>query len=65
MKQTQKVLKNPSITTTWPLNDHADTGMTIAKLKHKLFTYGILSEREQAYLSKYTDFGKTDQKQAF
>lgn len=53
MKQAEKILKNPFITTTWPLNDRADVKTTLNKLQNKLFMYGILSEAEQAYLDKY------------
>lgn len=63
MKQTEKALKFPFITTIWPCNDKADPVTTIRRIQEKIITYGICSDKEQAFLSKYTDFGKTDQKQ--
>jgi len=62
MKHVEKDLKFPFITTVWPLNDRADVNITIRKIQNKLFTYGIVSEKEQSYLDR---FGKTDQKKAF
>lgn len=58
----KQVLKNPFITTVWPLNDRADTATALRKIKDKLFTYGIISDKEQAYLDKHS--GKIDQKEA-
>jgi hypothetical protein len=52
-KQVQTVLKYPHLTTTWPLNDRADVANTISKLEKKLFVYGILSDKERAYLDKF------------
>lgn len=67
MKQALKILKNPAITTTWPLNDRADVRTTLGKLEKKLFTYGVLSDREQAYWDQHNKFmfGKISQKEAF
>jgi len=65
MKHAQRVLKNPLITTTWPLNDRADVKTACRKIQEKIITYGICSDREQAFLSRHTDFGKIDQKEAF
>ena len=67
MKSAPKTLKNPFMTTTWPLNDRADVRNTLNKLSRKLFVYGILSDREQAYWNRHNTlpFGKTDQKEVF
>lgn len=63
MKSAEKDLKFPFITTTWPLNDRADPVTTIRRIQNKLVTYGIVSDKEQAYLDKYS--GQTDQKKVF
>ena len=55
----QKVLKNPSITTIWPISDRADATTTVRKIKDKLNQYNVISPKEQAFLDKY------DQKKAF
>lgn len=65
MKQHEKILKYPHLTTTWPLNKRADVKTTIAKLEHKLFTYGVLSDAEQRYWDEHNKimFGKIRQKE--
>jgi hypothetical protein len=63
MKQAQRILKNPFITTTWPLNDRADINAAIRKIQEKIVTYGVCSDKEQEYLDKHSD--KIDQKEAF
>ena len=65
MKTSEKSLKFPFITTVWPLNDRADVKTACRKIQEKIITYGICSDREQAFLSRHTDFGKIDQKEAF
>ena len=54
MKQAEKILKNPAITTTWPLNDRVDTQTAIRKIRDKLLKYNCISPREQSYLDKHT-----------
>jgi hypothetical protein len=64
MKQTlkaSKLLKNPFITTCYPLSPKADVNTALRKIQHKLFMYGVISVTEQAYLDKH--FGKVDQKE--
>lgn len=66
MKQTikaPKMLKNPFLTTCYPLSPCADVTTALRKIQDKLFYYGIISDREQAYLDKHS--GKIDQKEAF
>lgn len=53
MKQTQKVLKFPFITTVWPLNDRADVKTACRKIQDKIITYGLCSDKEQEFLDKY------------
>lgn len=55
-----KTLKNPFMTTTWPLNERANPVVTVRRIQDKLFMYGIISEREQEYLDR---FGRIDQKE--
>ena len=60
MKTKERLLKNPAITTTWPLNSRADVKSTLTKLERKLFVYGVLSGREQTYWDEHNKimFGK-------
>lgn len=57
-----KMLKFPHLTTTWPLNNRADTVKICAKIQDKLQTYGVCSEQEKRFLEQ---FGKIEQKKAF
>jgi hypothetical protein len=54
MKQAEKDLKFPFITTVWPLNERADAKAACRKIQAKIITYGICSDREQAFLDKHT-----------
>ena len=64
MKQAQKILLNPFMTTTWPLSSRADIKTTLDKLERKLFVYGVLSPLEQTYWDEHNKFmfGKIRQK---
>jgi len=62
MKQAEKDLKFPFITTVWPLNDRADVVNACRKIQRKIITYGLCSDKEQEFLNKH--FGKIDQKTA-
>ncbi len=57
----QKVLKNPFITTCYPLSPRADARIACRKIQEKLFMYGIISPAEEKYLAEHS--GQTDQKQ--
>ena len=48
-----QLLRNPGLTTTWPLNDRADVKITVEKIQKKLFVYGVISDAEKKYLDKY------------
>ena len=48
-------LKNPRITTVWPINSRADIKTTIAKINAKLQTYGVISDLEQQYLQEHQE----------
>lgn len=63
MKRTERVLKNPFITTTWPLNDRADIKAACRKIEAKILTYGLCSDKEQEFLDKHS--GQISQKEAF
>jgi hypothetical protein len=60
-------IKDPFLTTVRRLKSTSpsQTSDTLRKIQDKLVTYGIVSDREQAYLERWTDFGKTDQKERF
>ncbi len=60
-------IKDPFLTTVRTLKSTSGvkTTETLRKIQDKLVTYGIVSDREQAYLERWTDFGKTDQKERF
>jgi len=58
----QKILKCPFITTVYPISDRADVKLTVRKIQDKILTYGLCSDKEQAYLDKHS--GKIDQKLA-
>jgi hypothetical protein len=51
------------MTTCYPLSPKADSRVAIRKIQDKLFTYGIISPREEEYLKEHS--GKIDQKKAF
>ena len=64
MKQTlkaPKVLKNPFITTCYPLSPKADVKAACRKIQDKLIKYGIISPAEEKYLAEHS--GKIDQKE--
>lgn len=58
MKQAQKALKVPQITTIWPLNDRGNINTTIIKIKDKLAVYNVISDKEKAFLEKHKKFAK-------
>jgi len=63
VKKTAKPLsKYPDLTWIYPLSPKANTVAAVRKIKDKLFAYGVISDREQAYLDR---FGKIDQKNTF
>jgi len=53
MKQAQKVLKFPFMTTIYPISDRADPVITCRKIQDKIITYGLCSDKEQEFLDKY------------
>ena len=59
-----KQVQDPFKTTVKGLTD-ANVRVACSKIQSKIITYGICSDREQAFLSKHTDFGKIDKKKVF
>jgi len=59
-----KYVQDPFKTTVKGLTD-ANVRVACSKIQSKIITYGICSDREQAFLSRHTDFGKTNQKKVF
>lgn len=49
-------IKNPFLTTVRTIKDTSGikTAETVRKIQDKLFMYGIISEREQAFLDRYS-----------
>lgn len=57
-------IKDPFLTTVRRLKSTppSQTSDTLRRIQDKLMTYGIISDAEESYLRRWTDFGKTDQK---
>ena len=58
-----KTVKDPLKTTVKGLNRPGPDFMRLVrKIQDKVYTYGICSEQEQAYLQRYCDIGQIRQK---
>ena len=57
-----KTTQDPFKTTVKGLTNTANIRAVVRSIQSKIIEYGVCSDREQAILEQYTDFGKMDQK---
>lgn len=60
-----KPITDPFKTTIAGIRHSANVRVTVRQIQSKLINYGIISETEEQFLKQHTDYGKTDQKEAY
>jgi len=57
-----KTYQDPFKTSIKGIKNPVHVRLVVRAIQNKLFEQGIISEREEQYLRKYTDYGQIDQK---